>query len=164
MSNVAYAYVIAAAGMRQPPEERPVRVTVQMYRSRRMDTDGRFGACKPIFDALVELYWAYDDGPQWMEQQVPPVIIDWRHPRTEIEIVPLVDLAGGRLSSGAKRGETNGGVAGFLPRALKKPTLSSSSRGQGLIFAAACRSLPQPAAACRSSPHVNNSVENLSRR
>jgi hypothetical protein len=81
-----------------------VRVRVQMYRRRQMDQDGANGACKPLFDSLVELGWARDDSPASMDQQVAVVIVDRQRPRTEISLTE--GREGGvraRLRSGAKR-------------------------------------------------------------
>jgi hypothetical protein len=55
-----------------------------MYRRHAMDQDGAHGACKPLFDALVELGWARADSPACMEQTVASVIVTRERPRTEI--------------------------------------------------------------------------------
>jgi hypothetical protein len=88
--EAAGAYIVAAIGKPEQPERGRVRVKIQMYRRNRMDQDGAVGACKPIFDTLVRLGWARDDSVRWMTQEVLPVVIDRRRPRTEIEIVKEV--------------------------------------------------------------------------
>jgi len=86
--RLAFGYL--KAFLRRAPEAwrtaGRVRVHVQMYRRRMMDQDGAVGACKPLFDALVELGWARDDSPAAMEQVVPEVIVDRHRPRTDITL------------------------------------------------------------------------------
>jgi hypothetical protein len=74
----------------QQPERGRVRVTIQMFRRNRMDRDNAMASCKPVFDAITKLNWARDDSVRWMTQQVLPVVIDRRRPRTEIELVKEV--------------------------------------------------------------------------
>jgi hypothetical protein len=84
--RLAYAYLLTSAG-RAPrvwSTAGCVRVHVRMFRRRSMDQDGAHGACKPLFDALVELGWARDDSPACMEQIVAPVAVTRDRPRTEI--------------------------------------------------------------------------------
>jgi hypothetical protein len=81
---------MAAIGRPQQPERGRVRVTIQMFRRNPMDQDGAVGACKPIFDAITKLGWARDDSVRWMTQEVLPVRIDRKRPRTEVEIVKEV--------------------------------------------------------------------------
>ena len=84
--KVAAGYILAAIGHAGVYPVVPVRVTIQMYRRNVLDQDGAYGACKPIFDALVYLGYARDDSPRWMQQKVLPVLIDRRRPRTEIRL------------------------------------------------------------------------------
>lgn len=61
-------------------------VTIQMFRKNPTDRDGAQGACKPIFDAITRLGYTKDDSERWMEQNVLPVKVDRKNPRTEITI------------------------------------------------------------------------------
>jgi hypothetical protein len=87
---------LLAAGMTPsrfpwPGEKRKVKVTVQVYSLRTRDRDGNVAGCKPVFDSVVRLKWAVDDGPQWMEQVVPDAI----RVKTRSECKTVVTVEGG---------------------------------------------------------------------
>ena len=87
MAWTAGAYLIAAGlSRRQPGTRSRVRVTIQMYRKNPTDRDGAQGSCKVFFDIIRRAGWAVDDSEKWMEQDVLPVIVDRRRPRTKVII------------------------------------------------------------------------------
>jgi len=86
--NVAAGYILAGCGKSHAPAPERVKVTIQMYRKKPMDRDGAQGACKPLFDVLVQFGWAKDDSERHMEQVVLPVVLD-KVPKTEILIEKL---------------------------------------------------------------------------
>lgn len=86
--KVAAVYIVAAIGKPAAREQRKVRVRLTLHRKPRRkikDDDNLHGMCKPLFDAIVRLGWAWDDSRKFMEQVVDPVVPD-RDEFTEIEL------------------------------------------------------------------------------
>lgn len=87
VTEKAGMYLLLAGLRRQDaPAVRRLRVTIQMYRKNPTDRDGAQGACKPIFDAIRRFGYVKDDSERYMEQNVLPVLIDRKYPRTRIKI------------------------------------------------------------------------------
>lgn len=83
---------LASTGMPLPPifyrSAVPMRMTVRVFRKRRLDYDNAIAGLKPLVDVIKELGIIHDDSPKWLDLGLDERI-DLSNPRTEIDIEPM---------------------------------------------------------------------------